>query len=110
MFLPLLWGEGRGEGQGQVQLSAEKSALDFRAFRLQTLESIKMARRLKVLISAYTCEPGKGSEPEVGWQWAMHLAASHDVTVLTRSNNRPAIENALAGLPPSDPRPIFVYH
>jgi hypothetical protein len=26
-----------------------------------------MAQRLKVLISAYACEPGKGSEPEVGW-------------------------------------------
>jgi glycosyltransferase involved in cell wall biosynthesis len=69
-----------------------------------------MARRLKVLISAYACEPGKGSEPEVGWQWAMQMAASHDVTVLTRANNRPLIEQALKALPASTPRPTFVYH
>lgn len=49
-------------------------------------------KRYKILISAYACEPGKGSEPEVGWQWAMHLAQHCDVTVLTRSNNRETIE------------------
>jgi glycosyltransferase involved in cell wall biosynthesis len=69
-----------------------------------------MARRLKVLISAYACEPGKGSEPEVGWQWAMQMSVSHDVTVLTRANNRLAIEQALVALPPSTPRPTFIYH
>ena len=25
---------------------------------------------MKVLLSAYACEPGKGSEPGVGWRWA----------------------------------------
>ena len=51
--------------------------------------------RLRVLISAYACEPGKGSEPEVGWQWALQMARFHDVTVLTRTNNREAIEKEL---------------
>lgn len=69
-----------------------------------------MSRRLKVLISAYACEPGKGSEPEVGWQWAGQMARFHDVTVLTRANNRTAIEQALAGLPATQPRPKFIYH
>ncbi len=52
-------------------------------------------QRLKVLISAYACEPGKGSEPGVGWNVARGMATHHDVWVLTRSNNRPAIEAAL---------------
>jgi glycosyltransferase involved in cell wall biosynthesis len=58
-----------------------------------------MTDRLKILISAYACEPGKGSEPEVGWQWATRMAGAHDVTVVTRSNNRPAIEAALGSSP-----------
>jgi len=55
-----------------------------------------MHRRLIVLISAYACEPDKGSEPGVGWNFAVHMARHHDVWVLTRANNRPAIEAALA--------------
>ena len=66
-----------------------------------------MAERLKILLSAYACEPGRGSEPEVGWQWALHLAQHHEVTVLTRSNNREPIERGLAGLP--GPHPKFIY-
>jgi len=62
----------------------------------------------KVLLSAYACEPGRGSEPEVGWQWAIHLARLHDVTVVTRANNRAVIEAALATLPL--PHPKFLYY
>lgn len=69
-----------------------------------------MAQRLKVLISAYACEPGKGSEPEVGWQWALQMARFHDVTVLTRANNRSAIESGLQKLEAKHPHPQFVYH
>src|SRR3954463_16136226 len=69
-----------------------------------------MPQRLKVLISAYACEPGKGSEPEVGWQWALQMARFHDVTVLTRGNNRPVTEPALEGLKGKQPLPHFVYH
>ena len=69
-----------------------------------------MSQRLKVLISAYACEPGKGSEPEVGWQWALQMARFHDVTVLTRANNRQAIEPALAALRGRQPLPLFIYH
>jgi glycosyltransferase involved in cell wall biosynthesis len=49
-------------------------------------------RRRKVLISAYACEPGRGSEPGVGWLWALAAAQTSEVWVLTRSNNRAAIE------------------
>lgn len=60
------------------------------------LPLIRLGRRpLCVLLSAYACEPDKGSEPGVGWQWTLHLAqAGHQVRVITRANNRPAIEAA----------------
>lgn len=49
----------------------------------------------KVLLSAYACEPGKGSEPEVGWQWMLDWAAiSEEVVVITRKNNRNNIESS----------------
>jgi glycosyltransferase involved in cell wall biosynthesis len=67
-----------------------------------------MGTRLKVLMSAYACEPDKGSEPEVGWQWAVHMARFHDVTVVTRANNRSRIEFALAQIP--GPHPSFMYY
>jgi len=61
-------------------------------------------------MSAYACEPGKGSEPEVGWRWALQMARFHEVTVLTRANNRPGIERALGALHGRQPLPRFVYH
>ena len=57
-------------------------------------------RRLSILLSAYACEPYQGSEPGIGWHWAVRLArAGHDVRVLTRANNRATIESALAADP-----------
>ena len=51
---------------------------------------------LRILLSVYACEPGKGSEPGVGWRWAVEMALlGHNVCVLTRQNNRAAIERAL---------------
>ena len=67
-----------------------------------------MPERLKVLISAYACEPNKGSEPAVGWQLALHMARFHDVTVLTRANNQTNIEKGLADY--AGPRPNFLYY
>ena len=49
-------------------------------------------RKPRVLLSAYACEPGKGSEPGVGWNVARELAARVDLSVVTRANNRPVIE------------------
>jgi len=53
-----------------------------------------MPRRLKVLMSAYACEPKKGSEPADGWNWALQMSRWHEVWVLTRANNRATIESA----------------
>lgn len=50
----------------------------------------------RLLVSAYGCEPGKGSEQGVGWNWVLQLARSAELVVLTRSNNRESIE---AGFP-----------
>jgi glycosyltransferase involved in cell wall biosynthesis len=50
---------------------------------------------LKILYSAYACEPGRGSEPGIGWHWALETARlGHEVWVLTRANNRVVIEQA----------------
>lgn len=47
---------------------------------------------IKILMSAYACEPNKGSEPGVGWRWAIETAAlKHEVWVITRANNKEAI-------------------
>lgn len=54
-----------------------------------------MKKKLSILISAYACEPNKGSEPEVGWQWATNLSnLGHNVYVVTRRNNKQNIENS----------------
>ena len=70
------------------------------------------SRRLRVLLSAYACEPDKGSEPGVGWRWANGLASRVNLLVLTRKSNRDAIEKAVAGLPAGDPLKLvrFTYH
>lgn len=63
---------------------------------------------MKIFISAYACEPEKGSEPGIGWNVVNELARSHEVHVLTRANNREAIETALAGR--QDDVPVFHYY
>lgn len=60
-----------------------------------------MGKRLKILVSAYACEPGKGSEPGSGWYGVKKIAPFNEVWVITRANNREAIENTL----PEDPMP-----
>lgn len=49
---------------------------------------------MKILLSAYACEPNKGSEPGVGWHWALEIAKrGHEVWVITRQNNKKSICN-----------------
>ena len=57
---------------------------------------------MKALAFAYACEPEEGSEPGAGWMWARMLARFGDTWVVTRANNRPAIESALEALPEGD--------
>jgi glycosyltransferase involved in cell wall biosynthesis len=62
---------------------------------------------LKVLLSAYACEPGRGSEPGVGWNVAVEAARRHDVWAITRANNRPVIEAELARNPMPSLRMVY---
>ncbi len=66
------------------------------------------SKRLRVLMSAYACEPNKGSEPGVGWNIATEMAKLHDVWALTRSNNREVIEAELERYPV--PGLSFIYY
>jgi len=55
---------------------------------------------MKILISAYSCEPGKGSEPGIGWNVVREAAKYHEVWVLTRPDeSQEAIEAELARNP-----------
>lgn len=63
---------------------------------------------MKVLLSAYSCEPGRGSERGVGWNVAREVAKRHEVWVLTRPDeSKEAIEAELAKNP--IPNLHFVY-
>ena len=54
---------------------------------------------MKILISAYACEPNSGSEHEVGWSWIKALSKNNKnkITVITRKSNKKKIylENTL---------------
>lgn len=62
---------------------------------------------MRVLLSAYSCHPGRGSEPGVGWGVAQAVAREYEVWVLTYARNRSGIEEALDRL--STKRIRFVY-
>lgn len=66
----------------------------------------------KVLISAFACEPDKGSEPAVGWNWSMNLAEHVRLTVLTREAHRESIDAWLKQHPEavSAHRVEFIYY
>ncbi|MFI3314336.1 MAG: glycosyltransferase family 4 protein [Rikenellaceae bacterium] len=46
----------------------------------------------KILVSAYGCEPEKGSEQGVGWNWVLQMARHNKVYVITKANNQYSIE------------------
>ena len=63
--------------------------------------------RRNVLVGAYACEPGAGSEPGVGWNVCQAISREHQAWVITRRNNRDAIEAALRRAP--NPNLHFYY-
>ena len=52
------------------------------------------AVKYRVLASAYACEPGLGSEPGIGWNWARQIAMHHELTLITRQNNVAEVRKA----------------
>jgi glycosyltransferase involved in cell wall biosynthesis len=52
---------------------------------------------MRVLLSAFSCAPHSGSEPGVGWHWALEVARlGHEVLVLTQQRHQAAIRAELA--------------
>ena len=65
---------------------------------------------MKILLSLYACRPNEGSEPGVGWAWALGMAARHETVVVTRTYSRPMIEAELGRLAiPAERRPRFLF-
>jgi Glycosyltransferase len=56
---------------------------------------------MKVLLSAFAFAPNVGSEPGVGWRWAVELAKQHEVTVVTDMTRRVLVESEGIHLPPN---------
>lgn len=51
---------------------------------------------MKILLSAYSCEPNRGSEMELGWQAVEELASTAaEVVVVTKTNSQGAINQYL---------------
>lgn len=61
---------------------------------------------MRVLLSAFACHPGHGSEPNVGWQTALQVARRHQVAVLTDVHNQNGIQQALD----EDAEPSISFH
>lgn len=59
-----------------------------------------------ILVSAYGCEPLKGSEPGVGWNWVLQMAKNNRIHIITRANNQEPIEKHL----PKDIGRNIVFH
>ncbi|WP_424096546.1 glycosyltransferase family 4 protein [Moorena producens] len=66
---------------------------------------------MKVLLSAYQCQPHTGSENGIGWAWATQLALmGHEVWVITWSHNRIPVEQELQVNPISNIHFFFCDH
>lgn len=51
---------------------------------------------MKILYSAYECNPGIGSDAYVGWSWAKAMSRNNEVHVLTNAGNKESIERYAA--------------
>lgn len=54
---------------------------------------------LSILINAYACSPGMGSEPGMAWNWCMNLAKYCKLHIITEGEFRNRIEAVLPTLP-----------
>ena len=58
---------------------------------------------------SFACEPGEGSEPEVGWKWAHVMAECCDITVVTQTKNRAHIDRWYQSHPDQAKRVSYSY-
>ena len=54
---------------------------------------------LKILINAYACSPGMGSEPGMAWNWVSNLAKFCELFIITEGEFREKIEAVMTDLP-----------
>lgn len=54
---------------------------------------------LSILINAYACSPGMGSEPGMAWNWCVNLAKYCELHIITEGEFRDKIEAVLPTLP-----------
>jgi glycosyltransferase involved in cell wall biosynthesis len=54
---------------------------------------------MKILVSAFAFAPNVGSEPGVGWRWAIEFSKNHFVTVITDSTREQIVKAAGVSLP-----------
>jgi hypothetical protein len=52
---------------------------------------------MKIFLSALSCEPGRGSEPEVGYRALLAAASEHEVWAITLSHSVPKVLEAIRG-------------
>jgi len=57
-----------------------------------------MQKKLTVLLSAYSCGPNHGSEPEIGWQNVVQLSKYCNIKVLTTNTFKKSIEKEINAL------------
>lgn len=53
----------------------------------------------KILATAYALDPFKGSEEGMGWHFTLQIARFNNVVVVTRKNNKEAVDTYLASHP-----------
>lgn len=53
---------------------------------------------MKILLSTFCCNPEKGSEPAVGWNWLRELAKENEVWVMFYDEELPAVMRGVAQL------------
>lgn len=54
---------------------------------------------LSVLVNAYACSPGMGSEPGMAWNWCVNLAKHCELHIITEGEFRDKIETVVPTLP-----------
>ncbi len=67
------------------------------------------SKKMKILLSAFSCQPNRGSEPAVGWNIARTLAKHHEVWVLTHNtDNYEVIKKEMAENPNPNLNIVFL--
>jgi glycosyltransferase involved in cell wall biosynthesis len=65
-------------------------------------------RDIHICISAYACDPTRGSEAGIGWNMVREVARRHHVWAITRRKNQTAVAAALDRIPLPNLRMVYV--